>query len=99
MLAKLAFALILAGASATPAPEPVPKPGSYGFNWLDPDSECKQLTAQDLASVLQCETSDNAFGLELQSRTCKVSDKVEWVVYDTAEHCQQALETMQANGD
>jgi len=98
MVSKLMLALLLSAAAA-PAADPMPKPGSYGFNWLDPSSPCKQLSAKDLAKASTCEATDNAFGIDLKAHTCKVSAKVEWIVYDTAEHCQQAWETMQANGD
>ena len=94
MLPMLAFSFIVAT-----APEVRPPAGSYGFNWLEPASPCRELGAEDLASASHCEATANAFGIELQSHTCKVSATVEWVVYDTAEHCQQAWETMQANGD
>lgn len=75
----------------------LPKPGSFGFNWLDPNSSCKQLTAEDLAKVSKCTVTDSAFGLELKSHMCKVDARVELVVYETAAQCQEALETMQAN--
>jgi hypothetical protein len=97
MLSKLAFALLLAAAS-TSATTPKPKAGSYGFNWFDPGSKCRKISAKELAP-LKCEVTENAFGLELKSHTCKVNAKVELVIYDTAEHCQVAWETMQANGD
>jgi hypothetical protein len=99
MLPSFAFALLLAAAPATPASAPMPKPGSFGFNWLDAHSQCKKLTAKDLAPIKSCERSDNAFGLESKSLMCKVNAKVELVVYDTSAQCEEALETMQANGD
>lgn len=98
MLTKLAVSLLLLSAAATPAADTQPKPG-WGFNWLAPETTCQQLTAKDLAAVKTCEASDNAFGIDLKSQQCKVSDEVEWVIYDTKAHCQQAWETMQANGD
>ena len=45
----------------------------------------------------QCAASDNAFGIDLPSKSCRVDENVELIVYDTAEQCQQGLETMQAN--
>ena len=100
MRSKFMLSLLLLSAAATASDAGVkPKPGSWGFNWLDPDSPCKQITAKDLAPVKQCEASANAFGIELKSQQCKVSDDVEWVIYDTKAHCQQAWETMRANGD
>jgi hypothetical protein len=87
MMTKLALSLILLAAAGPTAVDSLPKPGSYGFNWLDAGSQCKKLTAKDLAAVKSCTVSTNAFGLELKSHAC------------TAAHCQEALETMQANGD
>ena len=98
MISKLALALILLEASVATAADRMPQPGSYGFNWLDTASHCKKLTAKDLASVSKCTASTNAFGLQLQSHACKVNKNVEFMVYKTAAQCQEALETMQANG-
>jgi len=92
-------ALLLLSASGATAAERLPPVGSYGFNWLDPNSQCKKLTAEDLAKVSKCTVTANAFGLDLESHSCRVSAHVELLVYKTAAQCQQALETMQANGD
>ena len=94
-----AVALLLLAASAGTAAERLPPAGSYGFNWLDPESQCRKLTDKDLAKVSKCTVTANAFGLDLQSHACRVSAHVELIVYRTAAQCQQALETMQANGD
>lgn len=100
MISELCLSLALLAAAATPAADRLPKAGSYGFNWLDPEhSQCKPLTKADLASFKECEVSSNAFGLELPSHMCKVDEHTEMVVYADAEQCQQAFETMQANGD
>ena len=95
MALKLTLAAFLLLATTA---NPMPQPGSYGFNWLDAASHCKKLSAKDLASVKSCTTSTNAFGLELESHMCKVNKHVELMVYKTAAQCQEALETMQANG-
>jgi hypothetical protein len=99
MLPSFALVLLLAAAPAAPATVPMPKAGSFGFNWLDAKSHCKKLTAKDLAPIKACERSNNAFGLDTNPLMCKVSAKVELVIYDTAAQCQEGLETMQANGD
>ena len=98
MIAKLALVLILLADSVATNADRMPQPGSYGFNWLDAESHCQKLTAKDLAPVSQCTASTNAFGLQLQSHACKVNAHIEFMVYKTAAQCQQALETMQANG-
>ena len=99
MISKLALALLLLAASGSDAPVPAPKAGSFGFNWLDANSQCKELTAKDVAKLSKCEATDNAFGLDSKSLMCKVDARTELVIYPTAEKCQEALETMQANGD
>jgi hypothetical protein len=98
VISKLAIALILPAASVATAADRMPQPGSYGFNWLDAGSHCKKLTAKDLAAVSKCTISTNAFGLQIQSHACMVNKHVELMVYKTAAQCQEALETMQANG-
>jgi len=99
LIAQPAFALRLSE-HAQAAPSDRPAPGSYGFNWLDPaHATCKQLGAKDLSKASKCTASPNAFGLDVESHACKVSARVELIVYKTAAQCQQGLETMQANGD
>ena len=97
-MSKLSLPLILLAASVATATDRMPQPGSYGFNWLDAESHCKKLTAKDLSTVSKCTASANAFGLQLQSHACKVNKHIELMVYKTAAQCQEALETMQANG-
>jgi hypothetical protein len=82
------------------AVESRPSPGSFGFNWLDPESStCRSLTDEDLAAFKKCASSKNAFGLDIDSVACTVDAKVEYIVYKDAAQCQQAFEAMQANGD
>ena len=95
------FALLAAGvpaAAGNPDDRNLPPPGSHGFNWLDPDSPCREITEEDIARFQSCEASDNGFGLDLKSHMCKIDADTELMVYDTEAQCQQALETMQANG-
>jgi metallo-beta-lactamase class B len=90
---------LLAETLAKEAAEAQPVAGGYGFNWLDPEhAACRKLRAEDLAKAT-CTANANAFGLELKSRACRVSEHVELIVYKTAAQCGQGLETMQANGD
>ena len=93
----------VAAAAPTPgvsAAEGVPAPGSYGFNWLDPESStCRKLTDEDLAAFKKCTSSKNAFGVDIDSLACPVDAMVEMIVYSTEAQCQQAFEAMQANGD
>lgn len=99
MTSKLRLAAICLVASSVTAADRMPRPDSYGFNWLDSESHCRKLTAEDLSRLSKkCTMSTNAFGLQLESYSCKVDAHTELVVYETAEQCQEALETMQANG-
>ena len=98
MISNLSLPVILIAVSAVTAADSMPQPGSYGFNWLDAESHCKKLTAKDLAPVKSCTISTNAFGLQFNSHVCKISSRIELMVYTTAAECKEALETMQANG-
>ena len=98
MVMKLVLSLALLAAAGSSPSGTLPKAGSYGFDWLDPENaECRALTDQDIAAIKTCTDSANAFGLDVPSKACRVDDKVELIVYETAEQCQQGLETMQAN--
>jgi hypothetical protein len=98
MVPKLVLSLVLLSAAGSAAPDGMPKAGSYGFDWLDPDNAaCREITDKDIAAMKSCADSANAFGIDLPSKACRVDEKVELIVYDTKEHCQQGLETMQAN--
>ena len=98
MVSKLVLSLALLAAAGGSASGSLPKAGSYGFNWLDPETaECREMTAKDIAAMKECSDSPNAFGIELPSKACRVDEKVELIVYDTREQCQEGLETMQAN--
>jgi len=98
MISKLSLLVILLAASGISAAGHMPQPGSFGFNWLDPQSRCRKLTVKDLAPVSKCIISTNAFGLRSKPYACKVNTHVELMVYPTAAECREALETMQANG-
>ena len=98
MAAKTVCFLALLAATSGSAPSHAPKPGSYGFNWLAPETaECRELDAKAIATMKECTDSANAFGLDLPSKACRVSEDVELIVYATKEQCQQGLETMQAD--
>ena len=98
MVLKLVLSLVLLAAAGSGASDSRPAPGSFGFNWLDPETaECREMTAKDIAAMKECSDSPNAFGIELPSKACRVDEKVELIVYDTREQCQEGLETMQAN--
>ena len=100
-VALLAAAAAAASASASDdkaSADSGPKPGSHAFNWLDPErATCRELTDQDIATFKECKASANAFGLDIPSQACRVDENTELMVYDTAEQCHEAIETMHAN--
>ena len=98
MVPKLVFSLVLLAAAGSAASDGMPSAGNYGFNWLDPENAaCREITEKDIARMQSCAASANAFGIDLPSKACRVDEKLELIVYDTKAHCQQGLETMQAN--
>jgi len=95
---SLACLLPFAALASDGAGKGMPKPGSYGFNWLAPETaECRKLTEKDIKAMKSCADSANAFGIDVPSKACRVSKKVELIVYETRMQCQEGLETMQAN--
>ena len=76
----------------------VPHAGDYGFNWFSPDARCRKITSKDIKSFSKCVPNNDAFGLTLHALSCRVNSKAEIMVYENRSQCQEALETMQANG-
>lgn len=93
------FLLVLSGlAGATEAG--LPAAGSYGFDWLKPDStRCQQLTPKLIARFKQCTPPDisYSFGLDFPGQACRINARSEFMVYVTRKQCQEAFETMQAH--
>ena len=98
MIPKTILLIFLSASSIAAAREPIPKLGSFGFNWLNPDSRCRKLTRKDIEALPGCRVNANAFGLEGNALSCRVDRRTEWMVYETATRCRAALDTMQANG-
>jgi hypothetical protein len=68
----------------------------FGFDWLAPESaRCVRIT--DAKKLGVCEfNKTGAFGLSFRYHSCANKGK-EILVFQTADQCQEALETMQAN--
>jgi len=94
---KFVLTLVVGPAIAGTPAEHVPQPGSFGFNWLDPNSRCKKISTKEIAAFSKCEVNENAFGLPIDSVACKV-DQDGIMVYKTAAQCSEALDAMKANG-
>lgn len=95
MLLLTAIAFTLSTGFAAPAN--LPTPDSYGFNWLQPNSQCKKISAKEMEKFKTCHVETHTFGLNISAYQCNTSTKKELIIYKTAAQCQQALETMQAN--
>ena len=76
-----------------------PIAGSYGFDWLKPDTtRCKIITAKDVAVFKKCEfTESGTFGLPLASHACRAGKHSEFIILRNKAECKDALETMRAN--
>jgi hypothetical protein len=73
--------------------------GSHGFNWSKPKARCARITETDVKGFKRCEfKSTGAFGLPLAHHVCPRTQGGEVLAFRNADECQQALETMQANG-
>jgi hypothetical protein len=81
------------------ADERFPIAGSYGFDWLKPQStRCVQITSEHERRFKKCRLSkEHAFGLDLYAYSCKINPHSEYIVLKTKEQCQQTFETMEAN--
>ena len=93
--------LLLALLSALPAQaaDPFELLGSHGFNWSRPKARCAKLTEADVKTFKRCEfRSTGEFGLPLAHYVCPRAQGGEVLSFRNADECQQALETMQANG-
>jgi len=88
----------VATASAKDAKPPV---GSFGFNWLKPETaKCQKLKEADIKRFKSCQPGgeEGGFGTNIKStHTCQVNEKNEWNIYATRKDCQIAFETIQAN--
>jgi hypothetical protein len=93
----LVFTLL--GCSAPDAGGAFPLAAGFGFDWLDPESaSCERMDADMAKTAGDCEfQSTGAFGLELAYYECRRSETSTLLVFQSADACQQALETMQAN--
>lgn len=77
-----------------------PLPGSYGFDWLHPESvKCEKMTRRKLKKMQVCDThpKGGSFGLEYKYHACRIKDSVEYLIYETKAICQEAKETMDAH--
>lgn len=101
LLAVIALWAATAQAGKVQAGE-VPVVGGYGFDWLQPSTtSCRRITAADRSRFRSCvfRPSGNAFGLPLPYQECTISAHSQVLIYASPALCQEAFDTMQANGD
>jgi hypothetical protein len=84
------------------AKDEMPRVGSFGFDWLKPDTaKCQKLSETDIKRFKSCEPGGEAGGFgssEVKStHSCQVNEHSEWIIYASGKDCQIAFETMQAN--
>lgn len=95
------LALFVLGA-ATAWGREVPVVGGYGFDWLQPTTtRCRRITAADQSHFRSCmfRPSGHAFGLAFPYQECSISAHSQMLIYASPAVCQEAFETMQANGE
>lgn len=95
--AVLIFALIVA-AQCYGAPS-APVVGSFGFDWLQPNTaRCAAVTEKTLKALPPCEYNpDGTFGLRDPAFQCRRNKRSEYLVYESNAACLRNLETMKAN--
>jgi hypothetical protein len=98
-LPVLGTCIALFGAAGMAAEAAFPVAGSYGFDWLTPDSaKCVRIAEVDAKQFKVCEFhTSGAFGLDLAYHVCPTAKRGEFLVFKSQAACQEALETMQAN--
>jgi len=75
--------------------------GSYGFNWLKPESsKCQKITEARLEKFKTCRKSTETDGFGGENRPthiCQDAEGGEWIIYATNAQCQDEFEIMKAN--
>ncbi|HEX6733189.1 MAG TPA: hypothetical protein VF096_00135 [Azonexus sp.] len=86
-------------ATAGLAAAETPAAGSYGFDWLKPDSaRCVALTETVIRGFRSCEFKpDGTFGLGDPAFACRRNASSEYLVYASKATCTRNLETMRAH--
>lgn len=93
------IALLLTLVSMTAIADSRPTPGSYGFDWLHPDTtRCRKISQQEIDGYVSCEKTQRGFGEYVPTHACRAGKSSEWIIYATRKECQAEFETMQANG-
>ena len=99
MRIKFTFFILIIVAPWTVSASEVPSVGSYGFNWLKPETaKCQKITEDCLKEFKTCRknTKTGGFGEHKPTHVCQAAEG-EWIIYANKAQCQDEFETMQAN--
>jgi hypothetical protein len=96
---RIIGSLLLTMATHCLAASAAPAVGNIGFDWLRPDSaRCEVISESLRKRFRRCEyTGTGAFGLSDPLHVCRVSDRSEYMIFQTRSACVKNLETMKAN--
>src|SRR4029453_4187048 len=97
--ARIVGSVLLTVSTQCLAASTVPVVGSFGFDWLRPNSaRCEVISESLRKRFIQCEfRSTGAFGLSDPLHVCRVSDRSEYMIFETKSVCVNNLATMKAN--
>ena len=100
LLMAIGFGLSFPAISLAAAPTELV--GKFGFDWLHPEkAKCQAITAKNLAGAPTCkhhkEGDTGSFTGKADFYSCKVSPKVEYMIYNSQARCTEELETMESN--
>ena len=93
----LGFMLLVVSTQCRAAPA-TPAAGSFGFDWLRPESaRCHTISESLLKRFRRCEYRSGAFGLSDPLHVCRISERSEYMIFETKSACANNLATMKAN--
>jgi hypothetical protein len=81
------------------AAPPAPDAGSFGFDWLKPNTaKCVALPEAAMKDFRSCVyNADGTFGLRDPAFACRKNEKSEYLFYESKAACVRNFETMEAN--
>ncbi len=77
-----------------------PAAGSFGFDWLQPNSAtCSQVQTDTIRTFRSCaHQPDGTFGLKDPAYVCRIGPRSELMIYADKATCERNLDVMQSNG-
>jgi len=94
-----ALACLVAFPGPCPAESGLPAIGTFGFDWLHPDSaRCEAMTGPARKRFRQCDyQTSGTFGLSDPVHVCRINERSEYLIYASKAACVRNLETMNAH--